>query len=116
MALIYREGLGVSKDPVETAKWLNRAAEMGHVRAMLDLSKVYSLGDGVPRDPSTAYMWVWIAFNSKLPGAEQQELTLHNQMSAKDIERAKKKAAEWSKKHTVPGLRLRREAAAPQPK
>ena len=33
MAAIYKLGLGVTKDPVESAKWLVRATNLGHPKA-----------------------------------------------------------------------------------
>lgn len=105
MAVIYRRGLGVAADPLETTKWLNRTAEMGDARAALDLAGAFLKGDGVRPDLVTAYMWVWMAFNSKVPGSEVQEEAIRKQMSAKEIQRAKKKAFEWLQKHRSLALR-----------
>jgi TPR repeat protein len=108
MGLIYRRGLGVAKDPVESAKWLARAADLGHARAVLELGEAYWKGDGVRPDPVVAYMWIWLACSSKVPGADQDESALRQEMSAKQVEHAKQKAYDWSKNHPiVPGLRKR---------
>jgi TPR repeat protein len=69
LALIYKRGIGATKDPTESAKWLGRAAELGHPRAALELGEAYRKGVGVKPDLVTAYMWIWLAFNSKVPGA-----------------------------------------------
>lgn len=92
MAVIYKRGLGVAADLLETIKWLNRTAELGDARATLDLASAFWKGDGVRPDLVTAYMWVWIAFNAKVPGSEAQEETIRKQMSTKQIDRAKKKS------------------------
>lgn len=107
LAVIYKRGLGVTADPVETVKWLNRSAELGDARATLDLASAFWKGDGVRSDLVTAYMWVWLAFNSKVPGCEVQEEAIRKQMTAKDIARGKKKAYEWLQKHRFLGLHRR---------
>ena len=111
MALIYRRGLGVPKDPIESVKWLRRAAELGHHRAALELGEAYWKGDGVKADLVTAYMWVWLAYSSKVPEAEQDEQGLRKEMTPKQTERAKQKAIElWKshpQSHPFPGLRGR---------
>jgi TPR repeat protein len=105
-ALIYGRGLGGTKDPVERAKWLTRAAELGHARAVLELGEAYWKGEGVKLDPVAAYTWIWLAYNSKVPGAEQDEQALRKELTAKQVEQAKRKATEWSIQHRSP-LRLR---------
>jgi TPR repeat protein len=99
MAVIYRTGLGVAKDPAETAKWLMRAADLGHPQAILQLGEAYWKADGVKPDPVNAYMWILLAYRSRVPGAEQDEERIRKEMSAKDIEKAKKKADTWAIQH-----------------
>jgi TPR repeat protein len=55
VAHIYRCGWGREKDPAEGAKWLGRAAELGHARATLDLGEAHWKGDGVKADPVATY-------------------------------------------------------------
>lgn len=113
MAVIYKKGLGVAADPVQTVTWLNRSADLGHSRAALDLAGAYWKGDGVRPKLETAYMWVWIAFSCKVPGAEEQEEAIRKQMTAKEIARAKKKALEWLQKHRSLGLHRRTAQVSP---
>lgn len=101
MAVIYRTGLGVAKDPAETAKWLMRAADLGHAKAILQLGEAYWKADGVNPDRVTAYMWILLAYRSRVPGAEQDEEGIRKEMSSKDIEKAKKKADAWAIQHRV---------------
>jgi TPR repeat protein len=105
MALIYRRGLGVAKDPVESAKWLGRAAELGHPRAALQLGEAYWKGEGVKPDPVIAYTWIWLAYNSRVSGAEQDEQELGKELSAKQVQQAKQKASDWARAHRIGGLR-----------
>jgi uncharacterized protein len=95
MATIYKRGLGVAQDAAESAKWLIRAANDGHPKAMLQLGEAYWKGDGVKPNLITAYVWIWMAYRLKVSGAEQDEETLRNQMNAKDVEKARKNAETW---------------------
>jgi uncharacterized protein len=113
LAMIYRRGIGVAKDPVESTKWLGRAADSGLSRAVLELGEAYWKGEGVKPDLVTAYTWVWLAYNSKVPGAEQDEVALRKEMNDKQIERAKQKAVEWARLHRIGGLRQRQPDATP---
>jgi len=105
MAVMYRRGLGVAQDPVETAKWLTRAADLGHPGAALQLGEAYWKGEGVKSDLTSAYMWIWMAYSAKVAGAEQDEQALRQEMRAKDIEKAKKKANDWVVQHRLVHLR-----------
>jgi TPR repeat protein len=109
VALIYRRGIGVTKDPAEVAKWLTRAAELGHAQAGLELGEAYWKGEGVKPDLAAAYLWIWLAYNAKVPGAEQDEQALRGEMPAKQVEQSKKKALAWARSHHTLGLRQRRE-------
>lgn len=95
MAAIYKPGLGVAQDAAESAKWLIRAANDGHPKAMLQLGEAYWRGDGVKANLITAYMWIWMACRLNVNGAEQDEGTLRKQMNAKDIEKARKNLETW---------------------
>jgi TPR repeat protein len=92
MAVIYRRGLGVTQDATESAKWLIRAANLGHPKAMLQLGEAYWKGDGVKPNLITAYTWIWMAYKFQATGAQQDEEALRKQMDARDVEIAKKNA------------------------
>jgi uncharacterized protein len=115
MAVIYRKGLGLASDQAETVKWLNRAADLGSGRAAVELGEAYWKGYGVPRELVSAYMWIWIAFNSKIAGADKDEQALRDEMSSQDVEQAKKKALYWSRTHHSPGLRNSRADSSSPP-
>lgn len=60
----YRDGVGVTADAVEAAKWLTRAAEAGDAEAQYSLGESYQYGtgdDGAGKtrvvDASFAFMW-----------------------------------------------------------
>jgi uncharacterized protein len=95
MVVIYRNGLGVEKNPAEEAKWLHQAADLGHAKAALELGEAYWKGMGVRQDLVSAYMWVWLALTYKVPGAKEDELALRGEMKPKEVEAGKQRAYEW---------------------
>ncbi len=106
LALMYRGGIGISKDDAEGMKWLSRAAELGHSKAALKLGEAYWRGEGVKPNLVAAYMWIWLALNAKEPGAEQDEQGLRKELPAKKVDEAKRKAIEWARGHRPLELRV----------
>lgn len=106
LAMMDREGLGGPKDLEQAARWFTEAANLQDVRALPVLGDMYLKGEGVKQNQETAYMWYWIAANSGIKGAAQSEEQLKQEMDKKTIERAQRKAMEWSGKH--PQLMLKR--------
>jgi TPR repeat protein len=60
-----QSGLGLiklmSKDYKEAAKWIQLSADQGYPPSQLNLAIMYHQGDGVPRDPVRAHMWMSLA-------------------------------------------------------
>ena len=54
---LYRNGLGVERDPQAAARWYYRAASMGFDRAQVNLATLYLRGEGVAQDFRTAGYW-----------------------------------------------------------
>lgn len=61
LAIRYRHGVGVQKNPKEALLWAQRAAHSGYPMAMALMSALYSRGEGVPRDPIQAAAWLKLA-------------------------------------------------------
>lgn len=57
MGLAYLRGLDVEKDTVTAIALLERAAAQGEVRAMSQLTELYSVGQGAEPDPALALEW-----------------------------------------------------------
>jgi TPR repeat protein len=115
--LIRKRGLGVPKDPVESVKRFAHAADLGNAGAALELGEAYWKGDGVTPDLVVAYTWIWLAYSSTVPGAEQDEHALRQEMTPKQVEHAKQKASDWSKSHPIIlGLRKRQADSSPPAK
>jgi TPR repeat protein len=68
---------------------------------------MYWKGLGVNPDKQTAYMWILLASTANIPQAKQDEEAFKKEMTDKDIQKATKRAVEWSKLHPVLGLRRR---------
>src|SRR5262245_7188901 len=52
-------------DPVESMKWLRRAAEQGHAGAQKILGRNYARANGVPPDYVEAYKWLSLAESAR---------------------------------------------------
>lgn len=52
------EGDGVPENDREALKWYREAAEKGHPRAALTMSRLYFTGDGVARDDAKGAEWM----------------------------------------------------------
>jgi TPR repeat protein len=58
MALRYDSGNGVQQNPVESVKWLRKAAEQDFVKAQYNLGCMYNLGESVSQDHAEAVKWL----------------------------------------------------------
>jgi TPR repeat protein len=61
LGLLYSEGDGVQKNPIQAVYWYRKAADQGHAGAQFYLGHMYLSGDGVPKDDLLAFMWFSIA-------------------------------------------------------
>jgi uncharacterized protein len=61
LGVLYAEGLGVSRNKTEAAKWYKMAADQGNSQAEFALGQMYSLGWGIPRDEADAMRWFQMA-------------------------------------------------------
>lgn len=61
LAMMYREGEGVSQNYKEAAKWYTKAAEQGNVNAQFNLGIMYHTGVGVAHDYKQAVSWYRMA-------------------------------------------------------
>jgi len=57
LGLCYKNGWGVSKDPVQAVYWLRKAADHGHALAQVHLGTCYKDGIGVPENIHQAIFW-----------------------------------------------------------
>lgn len=64
LALAYRDGLGLAKDPEIAAVWFERAAASGHVQSQYELGIAYLRGLGVEISSEQAVRWLSKAANA----------------------------------------------------
>ena len=57
IALMYRNGWGVEKNPKKSFEWDSKAADQGYVPSMHNLAEDYENGTGVEENRDTAFEW-----------------------------------------------------------
>lgn len=98
LAAFYHEGIGVEKNAEAAFHWFEQAAWQGDTESQLFVGLAYARGDGVRRDPVQAYMWLSVAEANGQDTAKQWKEQTAQEMSPKQLETAKKHAAEWQRK------------------
>ncbi len=68
---MYRLGLGVPTDLVQSRRWYEAAAQQGHPRAQFSLGVFYEFGHGVSRDTARARTWYQRAAAQNLDQARE---------------------------------------------
>jgi TPR repeat protein len=92
LAVMYRDGKGVTQDYAEAAKWYRKAAEQGNAMAQHSLGRMYANGNGVLQDTIVALMWFNIAAaNGDLVAADDRDIAA-GKLSLSDIVKAQQKA------------------------
>ncbi|MDE2495989.1 MAG: sel1 repeat family protein [Alphaproteobacteria bacterium] len=92
VAIMLREGKGVTKDPKAAEAMMQRAAEAGLFTAQADLGDMLLKGEAGPPDPSAAAPWLMLAAQAGHPMAQYELGQLYEQGIAvkKDLEIARK--------------------------
>lgn len=108
-ALYHRQ-----KNFEEAVKWDRMAAEAGDPMAQSNLCLDYAMGEGVPRDYPTAYMWILLSRAMRCgepsvpcverdPGLDRDTKNFQGQigarLSAEEIAAARQKASDWLVAH-----------------
>ncbi|MGC2196093.1 MAG: SEL1-like repeat protein [Terriglobales bacterium] len=103
--LLYQKGLGTGQNLSEAAKWFGKSAQMGNAKAMLYLGEMYWDGTGVKQDRVAAYVYMLLASTADLPKAQQDKALYEQTLSQKELEKARKQAADWGRTHPTLGLK-----------
>jgi uncharacterized protein len=92
VAIMLREGKGVTKNPRAAEAMMQRAAEAGLFTAQADLGDMLLKGEAGPPDPNAAAPWLMLAAQAGHPMAEFELGQLYEQGIAvkKDTEMARK--------------------------
>lgn len=94
LAQMYNDGQGVpfkDKD-IHALNWYTKSAENGYADAQIKLATLYEHGDGVDYDAQYAYMWYYVASQSKhAPENIAEKLTeLSDYMDEDELKQAKR--------------------------
>lgn len=103
LGVIYEQGQGLAADQVAAAKWFTRAADGQFAPAVYHLARLYLKGQGVKQNKVTAYTYFLLLANPSQE-IEAERAQLKAELSPKELEKAKKDATEWSRKHPPLGL------------
>jgi hypothetical protein len=82
LARMHMDGVGGGKDPRQAMRWLNLAAEKGHVQAQALLGQMLFTGQGGVRQRARGLMWLTIARDAAVPDRDAWVLDLYNKAFA----------------------------------
>ena len=94
-------GEGVKKNPAEGAKWLEKAAGQGHLKAMHVLGALYEEGAGVPKNEATAAKWYQKAADGDFAEAKFSLALLYQ--NGRGVAKDPQKATELAKEAAADG-------------
>jgi len=89
-----RQDLGAEDDLTQAVKWFTLAAEQGNGAAQDNLGDLYFYGDGTAKDLVQAYKWYSLAARQS-PELQEKLASITGQMSAEQIDAAKRLAEAW---------------------
>ena len=75
LAMMYLQGLGVQKQPLQAIGWLYKAAKQGYVNAQQDLSWLFKQGHNLWKKDYTTYRHIQ---NAALRGDDKAQATLES--------------------------------------
>jgi len=91
---MYDLGIGVPKDPAQTAKWTRKAAEQGHAEAQFRLGFMYTNDYGVPQDYVEAYAWMSVAATNGNEDAKERLPKVKAKLTPEQLTAAEKRVEE----------------------
>ena len=98
LSVAYVTGDGVQTNWVEALKWGRKAADQGLPDAQNNLGAMYIDGYGVRKDAVEAYRWFTLALKGGCAGATRGLEKAGAEMSADQIQKAKRLAEEFKPK------------------
>ncbi len=98
LGAMYRQGLGITQDFEKALRWFRRAAEQGNGGAQNHLGLMYFEGEGVAKDVIQAYKWAYLAAQQGVEPAVLAIEFLEQELTADQIQEAKRLATEWTSK------------------
>lgn len=96
LGVLYRDGIGVNRDPKEAVRWFMESASRGYAIGMYNLALMYKDGAGVMRNDVEAYKWFYLASSINFDiKAEFERNALAQRMNDSQVAEAKRRAQEW---------------------
>ena len=95
LGLLYSEGDGVQKNPIQAVYWYRKAADQGHAGAQFYLGHMYLRGDGVAKDDMLALIWFSIAAGRGEAQAALVRDDLAKTLSPEQVADAERLARDW---------------------
>ncbi|MES2102686.1 MAG: tetratricopeptide repeat protein [Pseudomonadota bacterium] len=92
----YSARLGLPRDAAAAWKWYSQAAQQGHDKAALMLSRMAKYGDGVPQDLALSVKW--LKFSSEQGNAQAMFLLSNAYLSGDGVQRDQHSARVWLEK------------------
>ncbi len=96
LGVLYRDGLGVTRDPAEAARWFHASAARGYAFGMYNLGLLYRDGTGVMRSDVEAYKWFYLASTVNFdPVAAREADRIAARMTEAQVAEARYRAQIW---------------------
>ena len=111
LAVMYAEGIGVTKSACMAKQLFLSAANRGHAPAMVNLGMMHALGDNLRRDGSQAYAWIRAALYVGISAEERDATVFKLGMVAAHLEPGQVERAEAMAKRIADSVALSRAPA-----
>ena len=100
--LYWQGGYGLSQEPDLAAFWLRKAAQGGIADAQYQLSQMYAMGFGLPKDYVLAYALHTLAIKGGSRQAAERKDAWDDVLTARQLGEAKALLAKWKKGDVLP--------------
>ena len=101
---MHDEGEGTPEDNQLAIHWYGKAASQGEGNAMFNLAIMHMNGEGTPVNTPMAYMLFALCAGQGVEGARNARDIVAEDLSASEVKRAQRAAAEWQLGEPLPTL------------
>jgi uncharacterized protein len=98
LGILYENGIGTAKDMILAADCFRRSAEAGDAKGQSNYGRIYTTGDGVPKDPPLAYFWLTLSARQKEITAEKLLILFEQTMSPQDLAKGKELVGDFDRR------------------
>ncbi len=90
----------IGRDPAEASKWIEDAANQGHVESVLKLARMHERGMGIPEDLMKAAVWYGRAGKLNHPKGKEKLVKLKKSFTSDQISTIEIQIQNWTPKPT----------------